>query len=221
MISKNLNEILQKIENSRLQYSPHHVVKLLVVSKYQDENDILEAYRAGQRSFGENKVQNLKQKMEKLSMHPIDFHFIGSLQDNKINQLISLDISLFHSLDSLKLAQNIDKRLKRDDKKLNALLQVNAARDDRTGFIPEMVVESYQQIQQECSNINLLGLMCVGPNSIDFNTIDKSFAITKNLFDKLAKNGASILSMGMSGDYEIAIANGSNLVRIGSKIFDR
>lgn len=219
MIVKNLNAILQEIEEARLQYSPHQIIKLLVVSKYNSDSEILQAYNAGQRSFGENKVQDLKQKKEKLKDYPIDFHFIGSLQENKINTLIALKPALLHSLDSIKLALNIDKRLQRDGLKLNALLQVNSARDEKLGFIPETVNEAFLQIKQECKNINLLGLMCMGANTTDFNEIDKSFAITKNLFDNLAKHGANILSMGMSSDFKIAIANGSNLVRIGSRVF--
>ena len=102
--TKNLDEIITKVEGARLRISEHHIVKIIGISKYSTTADIATLYEAGQRAFGENKVQDLKQKMEDLDELPIEWHFVGTLQKNKINNLIDLNPSLIHSLDSLELA---------------------------------------------------------------------------------------------------------------------
>ncbi|MGB5867799.1 MAG: YggS family pyridoxal phosphate-dependent enzyme [Arcobacteraceae bacterium] len=215
---KNLDNIITKIEFSRLQVDDHKIVQLVAVSKYSTADDITKLYESGQRAFGENKVQDLKSKQEELADLPIAWHFVGSLQKNKINNLIDLNPVLMHSLDSLDLAQDLDKKLKAKNKKMNCLLQINSAYEDsKSGVSPESAVEIYKEIQEKYTNINLKGVMSIGAHSEDRDTITKSFEVTKKIFDKC--NGATICSMGMSGDFETAILNGSTMVRVGSALF--
>ena len=214
----NLDTIITKIEFSRLQLNHHHIVSLVAISKYSTSKDIRILYEAGQRAFGENKVQDLKLKQDELDDLPIAWHFVGSLQKNKINNLIDLNPILFHSLDSIDLALELDKKLKVKNKTMNCLLQINSAYEDsKSGINPKDAIDIYNKIQNEYHNINLKGVMSIGANSTNIELINKSFKITKDIFDNC--NNTTILSMGMSNDFENAILNGSNMVRIGSQIF--
>ena len=214
---KNLNKVITKIEFSRLQLSDHHIVQLVAVSKYSTAKDIEILYEAGQRAFGENKVQDLKQKQEVLKDLPISWHFIGSLQKNKINNLIDLNPSLMHSLDSLDLAKELDKKLKAKNKTMNCLLQINSAYEDtKSGVDPKNAISIYNEIKEKYTNIILKGIMSIGANSEDKKLIEESFKTTKKVFDNC---DTKICSMGMSGDFETAILNGSNMIRVGSALF--
>lgn len=218
--TKNLDEIITKVEGARLRISEHHIVKIIGISKYSTTADIATLYEAGQRAFGENKVQDLKQKMEDLDELPIEWHFVGTLQKNKINNLIDLNPSLLHSLDSLELAIELDKKLEAKNKKLSALLQINSAYEDtKSGVMPEVAIEIYKQILESCPNIILKGVMSIGAHVDDEKIIKESFKTTKKIFDELIPYGAKYCSMGMSGDFELAIACGSNMIRVGSSLF--
>lgn len=215
---KNLDDVITKIEFSRLQVSDHHIVQLVAVSKYSTAKDIEVLYEAGQRAFGENKVQDLKQKQEELKDLPIAWHFIGSLQKNKINNLIDLSPTLMHSLDSLELAEDLDKKLKAKNKTMNCLLQINSAYEDtKSGVNPKDAIEIYNTIKEKYKNIVLKGVMSIGAHSEDKNLIEKSFQTTKEVFDSCDE--ATICSTGMSSDFQTAILNGSNMIRIGSALF--
>ena len=215
---KNLDEIITKIEFSRLQVNNHKIVQLLAISKYSTSQDIKKLYESGQRAFGENKVQDLKIKQEELQELPIAWHFVGSLQKNKINNLIDLNPVLMHSLDSLDLAEDLDKKLKVKNKKMNCLLQINSAYEEKkSGVAPENASDIYEVIQKKYTNINLKGVMSIGAHSEDKAKIIESFQTTKKIFDSC--QGATICSMGMSGDFETAIINGSTMVRVGSALF--
>jgi pyridoxal phosphate enzyme (YggS family) len=215
---QNLDEVITKVEFSRLQLSDHHIVQLVAVSKYSDTDDISTLYEAGQRAFGENKVQDLKEKSAALEEHPIAWHFVGTLQKNKINNLIDLRPSLMHSLDSLELAEELDKKLKAKDRTMNCLLQVNSAKEDsKSGVMPEVAVDVYKEIQEKYTNIKLKGVMSIGAHSEDRKIIKESFDTTKAIFDECP--GATICSMGMSSDFDLAISCGSNMIRVGSKLF--
>lgn len=219
-LKENLGNLIESIELERLKYSSHQIIKLVAVSKYAPLESIIELYNAGQRAFGENKVQDLKEKSIQTSNLPLEWHFIGTLQENKINHLLEIKPFLFQALDSIKLANALQKRLDREKQNLNCLLQVNSAREDsKSGFEIEMAVESYREIAKSCPNIKLKGIMSIGANSDDLKVVESSFKITKDIFDKLQGDGAEILSMGMSGDYKIAIANGANMLRIGGGVF--
>jgi pyridoxal phosphate enzyme (YggS family) len=210
MIEENLTEVINNIEKARLCVNAHHIVKIVAVSKYTTEKNIEICCNTGQRAFAESKVQDFKVKADNLSNLPIQWHFIGNLQKNKINNLIDLNPYLIHSIDSLELAKSLDDKLKVKDKKQKILLQVDRLDD---------IQDSYLNIKENLSNIEIMGLMTIGVNTDDKSVIQKSFENTYKNFEDLQKHGATICSMGMSTDYELAIKCGSNMVRVGSKIF--
>ncbi len=215
---QNLDEIIRKVEFTRLQVSQHKIVHIVGVSKYNTSNDVVCVYEAGQRAFGENKVQDLKQKQDELEEYPISWHFIGTLQKNKINNLIDANPVLTHSLDSLDLAEELDKKLKIKNKVMNCLLQINSSYEEsKSGVDPKDAVEIYHTIQKKYSNICLKGVMSIGAHSEEKEAILRSFRLTKEIFDQCS--GAEICSMGMSGDFELAILSGSNMIRVGSGLF--
>jgi len=215
---ENLDNIITKIEFSRLQLDQHHIVQLVAISKYSTADDIQTLYKAGQRAFGENKVQDLKQKQEILKDYPIAWHFVGSLQKNKINNLIDCNPTLMHSLDSLDLAQELDKKLKIKNKTMRCLLQINSAYEEtKAGVNPKEAVAIYNEIQNKYTNIKLIGVMSIGAHSDDKTKISESFQITKEIYNQC--DGATICSMGMSSDFELAITNGSNMIRVGTALF--
>ena len=217
----NLDRVIANIEKSRLSVSGHHIVKLVTVAKYTQIENISTLYELGQRAFGENQVKQLKERKELLDSLPLEWHLIGSLQKNKINNLIDLRPSLMHSLDSIELANELNKKLQAKERKLNCLLQINASKEEsKSGVSTEEAYDIYQQIQQSCPNINLKGVMSIGSHSTDTQLIQKNFEDTHSIYERLQKDGATICSMGMSGDYELAIRCGSNLVRVGSALFE-
>ena len=215
-----IDDVIRRVENARLKVSKHHIVKIVAVSKYSTSQDIHKLYNIGQRAFGENKIQDLKAKAKELKNLPIEWHFIGHLQKNKINNMLDLKPFLFHSLDSVELAFEIDKRLSLRGEKLSALLQINSAKEEsKHGVMPQDAIEIYKKIQNECKNISLKGVMCIGAHSNDEKIVRKSFEQTYEIYQKI--DGATICSMGMSGDFELAIECGSNMLRLGSVMFQR
>ncbi len=212
------DRIIERIEKARLRVSDHHIVKIVAASKYVDAEAVRNLYEIGQRAFGENRVQDLVSKSEILDDLPIEWHFIGTLQKNKINHLLACNPSLLHSIDSLELAHALNERLERDGKSLRALVQVNSAREEsKSGFLPEAFGDAYAQIAEECPRLKLQGIMSIGAHVEDQRLVRRSFETTRTLFESL--RGATICSMGMSGDFESAIECGSNLVRLGSILF--
>lgn len=204
----NLDNILKDINNK---------ARLIAVSKNVTENEVIALYNQGLREFGENRVQELKRKSEILSNLDIKWHFIGRLQSNKINQLISLRPTLWQSCESLEMALEVDKRL---NYKIDALLQINSAKEEsKQGVDPKDAINIYKEIQSRCKNLNLIGVMSIGAHSDDIDEIKKSFEITKDIFDSLKPHGATICSMGMSGDFKLAIECGSNMIRLGTILY--
>ena len=189
-------------------------VQLVCVSKYHTEQEILEVYDLGQRVFGENKVQDLLKKREVLPKD-IKWHLLGHLQTNKVKQIVGC-VELIHSLDSIKLANEIQKHSEAAGIVTNCLVQVNSTGiDDRFG-VPYEELNGFIEQVQKLPNINLCGLMGMAPLGEDPNPY---FEKLKDAFDASSlKDG--ILSMGMSGDFEEAIQNGSTMVRIGRIIFE-
>ncbi len=215
-----IDSIIDRVEKARLTVSAHHIVKIVAVSKYSTSQEIKALYEIGQRAFGENKVQDLEKKVEELDELPLEWHFIGNLQKNKINHLIKVNPFLFQSLDSLELALELDKRLEVNGTKMDALLQINSAYEEsKSGVLPENVIDTYNKIRSICKHINLKGVMSIGAHTEDRDIIQKSFETTHKIYTQL--EDASICSMGMSGDFELAIKCGSNMVRIGSLMFDK
>jgi PLP dependent protein len=220
-LRENLDRVIHNIEQARLSVSGHHIVKLVAVGKYTEIENIQSLYELGQRAFGENQVQQLESRANQLMELPIEWHMIGTLQKNKINKLIKLNPFLIHSIDSIDLALALDSRLQNNDnQKLDALMQINSSREaTKSGIEAEKAIELYHEMQERCTNIDFQGVMSIGANSDDRSEVQRNFETTYAVFEKLKKSGANICSMGMSGDYELAIKCGSNLVRVGSKIF--
>lgn len=218
--TQNLDDIITRVEGARLKISEHHIVKIIGISKYSTSEDVETLYNVGQRAFGENKVQDLKSKSEALEELPIEWHFVGTLQKNKINNLIDLRPTLVQSIDSLELAQELNKKLEAKNKKMSILLQINSAYEDtKSGVLPEVAIEVYKQILDTCPNLRLKGVMSIGAYTKDETVIKESFKTTKKIYDELSPLGAVYCSMGMSSDYELAIACGSNMIRVGSTLF--
>ncbi|PAF53932.1 YggS family pyridoxal phosphate enzyme [Helicobacter sp. 13S00482-2] len=222
VLRNNLDKVISRIEKARIAYSRHQIINFIAVSKYSEILDIEKMYELGQRAFGENKVQDLKTKSQTLTDLPIQWHMIGTLQENKINALLALKPALFHSLDSIKLAKTIEKKAEGSQTSLKALLQVNSSYENtKSGVLPQEAKEIYQEISKNCPHIKLEGIMTIGPTSNNTKAIESCFKKTKDIFDSLQSEGAKTLSMGMSGDFEIAIACGGNMLRLGSVLFQK
>lgn len=214
------DRIIERVEKARLRVNDHHIVKIVAASKYVDAEAIKSLYAIGQRAFGENKVQDLITKSEALQELPIEWHFIGTLQKNKINHLLGVQPSLIHSIDSLELAHALNERLGRENMSMRALVQINSAYEEsKSGFFPEEINEKYAQIKEECPHLHLQGVMSIGAHVEDPLLIKKSFETTRRIYDTLPN--ATVCSMGMSSDFELAIECGSTLVRLGSVLFPK
>ena len=215
-----IDDIIRRVEFARVKVSGYHLVKIVAISKYSTTKEIEKLYSIGQRAFGENKVQDLKSKSVDLEDLPLEWHFVGNLQKNKINNLLDINPSLFQALDSIELAQELQKKLKARNMTLDCLLQINSAKEEsKHGVMPETAQIVYEKINEECPNIRLKGVMSIGAHSSDIEIVKNSFKITYDIFKKL-KN-ASICSMGMSKDFELAIECGSNMIRLGSIMFNK
>lgn len=215
-----IDNVIRRVEFARVRFDEKHIVKIVAISKYSTAQEIEKLYHIGQRAFGENKVQDLRAKSSELEDLPLEWHFVGNLQKNKINNLLDINPALFHALDSLELAHELQKKLEARDMTLDALLQINSAKEEsKHGVMPEDAVAIYNQIKKECPNIHLRGVMSIGAHSDDKAVIKKSFETTYSIYKQL--EGATICSMGMSGDFDLAIECGSNMVRIGSLMFNK
>ena len=213
-----IDDVIRRVETARLAVSGHHIVKIVAVSKYSTSKDISDLYSIGQRAYGENKVQDLKSKAKELDELPLEWHFIGNLQKNKINNLLDIDPTLFQALDSSDLADELQKKLEAKDMTLDCLMQINSAKEEsKHGFMPEDALSSYEYIIKQCPNIRVRGVMSIGAHSEDIELIKKSFQTTYEIYKQMPN--ATICSMGMSGDFELAIECGSNMVRLGSIMF--
>ena len=200
-------------------------VTLVAVSKYHSVDSIQAAYDAGQRVFGESHVQELVQKVPQLPTD-ISWHFIGHLQTNKVKYITPF-ISLIHSVDSLKLLQEIDKQAEKCERVVDVLLQIHVAEEEtKFGFQKDDLIHTLSIIHgRENKHYRIVGLMCMATNTMDENQIHEEFRYAKSIFDEVKEeffaddDSFSQLSMGMSDDYMIAVDEGSTMVRIGSKIF--
>lgn len=200
-------------------------VKLVAVSKTKPASDIEIAYNGGQRIFGENKVQELVEKYELLPKD-IDWHLIGHLQRNKVKYIAPF-VSLIHAVDSKRLLKEINKQAKKCDRNIDVLLQFHIAQEEsKFGFSFEEAKELLEDSEfVEMQNVNIVGIMGMATNTEDkekvadeFRTLHNYFQIIKSHYFKFNPNFKEI-SMGMSGDYKIAIEEGSTMIRVGSTIF--
>ena len=194
---------------------------LIAVSKTRSVEQIIEAYNQGQKKFGENRVHEIVEKYNNLPKD-IEWHMIGHLQKNKVKH-ISKFISLIHSLDRLSLAKEIDKNAKKENRYIDCLIQIKISNDEsKYGLNPEQLDSFYTDLK-EFENINTIGLMAMATFTKDQNLIADEFKKMENLFKemKTIDSNFKILSIGMSDDYLLAINNGSNMIRVGSKIFGK
>ncbi|QES91310.1 YggS family pyridoxal phosphate-dependent enzyme [Empedobacter brevis] len=198
---------------------PAHVT-LVAVSKTKPVEDLQEAYEAGIRDFGENKIQEMCDKYEVLPKD-IRWHMIGHVQTNKVKYMAPF-VHLIHGVDSLKLLKEIDKQAQKNNRVIDVLLQQFIADEEtKFGLDDKEIRQIMQEEIQSLPHIRVVGLMGMATFTDDENQIRKEFKTLKSNFEYLKNNfeNISILSMGMSGDYQIAIEEGSTMVRIGSSIF--
>lgn len=212
----NISEI---INNYKAELGPN--VTLVAISKTKPTSDILEAYKAGQKIFGENKIQEMAEKWEELPKD-IEWHMVGHVQTNKVKYMAPF-VSLVHAVDSLKLLKEIDKEAKKNNRTINCLLQIKIAEEDSKFGIS---IEEARKILasrefSELKNVKVTGLMGMATFTNDLEQVKKEFQYLKENFDVLRNDYPTlkILSMGMSADYKVAVECGSNMVRIGSAIF--
>ena len=194
-------------------------VKIVVVSKTRSKKEILDIYNKDHRDFGENKVQEILEKHEELPKD-IRWHFIGHLQTNKVKYIIPF-ISLVHSVDSLKLLEEINKRAKAKNKIINCLIQVKIANEESKYGSKINEISDVMSYASELEHILIKGLMGMATNTDNNNLIDKEFKLLNTEFKKYKSKIFNVLSMGMSNDYKLAISNESNMIRLGSIIFGR
>lgn len=211
-ISENIKKYKEELGDS---------VTLVAISKTKPESDILEAYKAGQRVFGENKIQEMAEKWENLPKD-IQWHMVGHVQSNKVKYMAPF-VSLIHAVDSLKLLKEIDKEAEKNNRTIDCLLQIKIAKED-TKFgldVDEAKEILSSDALSELKNICIIGLMGMATFTEDEAIVKGEFDYLRSVYDNIKKEQPQfkVLSMGMSGDYKIAVTCGSNMVRIGSAIF--
>ena len=205
-IKENLSLIKDKLNEN---------IILVAVSKTKPVKDLLEAYKAGQRIFGENKIQEMVSKWEVMPKD-VKWHMIGHVQRNKVKYMAPF-VDYIHAVDSIKLLGEIQKHAEKNNRQIKCLIQIRIAKEEtKFGILPhelELVLESAKSYD----NILIEGLMGMASFTKDKNQIRNEFKLLKSIYDEY--QSFKILSMGMSGDYSIAIEEGSNMIRVGSKIF--
>lgn len=197
---------------------PSHVT-LVAVSKTKSLEEISQAYEAGQRVFGENKIQEMASKWEELPKD-IAWHMIGHVQRNKVKYMAHF-VDLIHGVDSIKLLKEIQKQAIKHDRTIRCLIQIRIAEEETKFGLPEEELEGLIQAAEDLPNVQIVGLMGMATFTDNQDQITSEFNKLKDLFDNVKNSSSNIntLSMGMSGDYSIAIECGSNMIRVGSKIF--
>ena len=207
-IKSNLNTVLSSLPKQ---------VTLVAVSKTKPNSIILEAYHAGQKIFGENRAQELTQKAKDLPKD-IVWHMIGHLQTNKV-KFIAPFVSLIHSIDSIKLLKEINKRAEQNNKVIDCLLQVHIATESTKFGFDITEVEQVINIAEKFQNIKIVGLMGMATFTNNKKQVIKEFKSLNSVFESVKNQDITILSMGMSGDCQLAIEQGSTMIRVGSAIF--
>jgi len=222
MITENLKQLREKIENKCTEVNRNPAdIKLIAVSKTFSLEEILAAFNEGVNDFGENKAQELDAKFEVLD-NKVIWHFIGHLQRNKVRFVVN-SAEYIHSVDSLLLAQEINKRAEKINKVQKIFLQIKTSSEEtKSGIEEESEVRDLIRYCNQMRNLELVGLMTISPLTEDINLIRQSFLYLRKLKDELNSEGFNNikeLSMGMTSDYEIAIEEGATMLRIGSAIF--
>ena len=197
-----------------------HGAKLVIVSKYRTNEQLLHYYELGHRDFAENRVQELVRKYEELPKD-ICWHMIGHLQSNKVKYIVPF-ITMIHSVDSLSLLDTIEKECKKINRKVAVCLQFNIAKEEtKSGFM----LDEWKSVMEYCAslaNVDVCGIMVIGPHTDDVDAIEKVFTMAKELFLTMQKQYPQIqeLSMGMSSDYPIALSCNATMIRVGSVLFE-
>jgi PLP dependent protein len=226
-ISENINNIRNRIESAALKAgcNPENI-KLLAVTKTQNSVTIDEAIKTGTYYIAENRIQEAETKLPNLKETYKEFHFIGHLQSNKIPKLMALKPDLIHSIEKLSTAKKLNEYLISKNIFQNILIQVNTSGEaSKSGVAPDEAIDLIKEVSL-LSNINILGLMTIGMFTNDKQIIHKCFRTLREIFEqtktqKIPGIQMKYLSMGMTGDFEIAIEEGANILRIGSAIFGK
>jgi len=222
MIKDNYHKVLDRVQKAAKDSPFHKKVLLIAVSKMHTAEDIMEVYNEGHRDFGENKPQELAQKYEQLP-GDIKWHMIGHLQTNKVKYIID-KVCMIHSVDSLKLAQVIDRESAKHGIVMPVLVEVNVGEEPQKSGVPVKDLTSLIRELSALKNIKVRGLMCIPPFGLNAEESEDYFKLLRNLsIDIKALNidniEMNILSMGMSDDFESAIRQGADMVRVGTSIF--
>lgn len=226
-VRENYLEVLNKKNQAALRAGRNpEDITLMAVTKLHTVDEINEAIDAGATDIGENKVQELLSKYE--DVKPVRWHLIGHLQTNKVKQIID-KVVMIHSVDSLHLAEEINKRAGNAGLVMDILIEINVGEEEtKTGIQAEELMDLAKKITDTCENVRLRGVMCIPPYGEDPEVSRKYFRETRELFEKLQQLGLpedraliDTLSMGMSGDYETAVEEGATIVRVGSAIFGK
>ena len=205
---------------------PLDSARLLAVSKTHPLEAVEELAAHGVRAFGENKVQELCMKQEQ-TQYQLEWHLIGHLQRNKVRQLLKHNVAMIHSVDSERLALEIEKEAAKLDKKVDILVEINIGNEEsKSGCAPEQAAELVQLIAQNCPHLAVKGLMCVAPEMESMDAVRPYFAHMRRLRDEIASlnlPGVEMkeLSMGMTGDFPVAIEEGATIIRVGTAIFGK
>lgn len=220
-IAENLSEVHAQMDEACARAGTRaEDVTLIAVSKTVDTSVIREAYDAGQRAFGENRIQEWRRKTEELP-DDIKWNIIGHLQTNKAKYIIVPENLLLQSVDRLELMDELEKLCERNDAHIDALVQLNLSREDTKSGLYEEDLPEFLEKAAEKPRVHLQGLMTIGPNTDDERRIREVFAQARKIYDDLKPVMPEFrwLSMGMSHDFKLAILEGSNMIRVGTAIF--
>lgn len=220
-----IKENLKKIEEEILRVKKDEDITFVAVTKFRSLDEIKQVLDYGIKDLGENKVKEFLEKEEELKDNDIRWHFIGHLQRNKVKKIVG-KVHLIHSVDSIRLLEEIQKQSEEKEVITNILIELNNGIEDNKYGIKECELDDIMQMAAKCKNINVSGLMCMAPFTDDVEIIKKVFINLRKIYEKYGKMYAkydnisyNTLSMGMSNDYKVAIECGSNAVRIGTSIF--
>ncbi|MBE7645176.1 YggS family pyridoxal phosphate-dependent enzyme [Tenacibaculum finnmarkense genomovar ulcerans] len=224
-ISNNISKIRERIDNAcKLSNRNPNEIKLLLATKTVCSERIKEALNCGETLIAENKVQEIKQKYNDLNTCSFEQHFIGHLQTNKIKEILKYNINCIQTIDRIRLAEKLDKRLSFEDKVIDVLIQVNTSNEtSKFGIKPNEVIDFIKQVSL-FKTLKIKGLMTIGLFSSDFEKVRKCFKLLKTIQQEVIEEQIpnvemKELSMGMSGDLEIAIEEGATIIRTGTAIF--
>lgn len=224
-IERNLNAIRARADAAAATSPYGQSYELLLATKYATAEEINFAHSLGVKKIGENRVQSLLEKYDKLDRDGLDIHFIGSLQKNKVKYIVD-KVSMIESLDSLSLAEEIEKQAAKHEKVMDCLIEVNIGNEEAKGGVAPTDALDFAEKVLEFPHIRLRGIMTMAPKCTSNDEYRKYFRESYHIFidiceKKLHNVDRSILSMGMSGSFEAALAEGANLIRVGRAAFEK